>query len=88
MPRQFEIGDDSRIEQAHRVRGDRIRKTGRELFGYRCAADDGILFQNDDRQPSACEICGGRQPVMAAADNRNVKARIGHHEFQRRKFAE
>ena len=47
---QLEIGDDLRIEQAHRVGGDRVAKAGVEFLGHRRAADDVVLLQHDDLQ--------------------------------------
>ena len=74
VPRELEVADDLRIEQAHRVGGDRVAKAGMELLGDGRAADDVVLFEHDDGKTGRGEIGRRRQPVVAAADDRDVVA--------------
>ncbi len=48
---ELEIGDHFRIEQAHRIGGDRIAETGVKLLRHRRAANDIVLLEHDDIEP-------------------------------------
>ena len=47
MAAEFQIADHFRIEQAHRVRRDRVAKSRRERLGHGGAADHVVGFEHD-----------------------------------------
>ena len=55
MAREAEIANYLGIEQAHRVRGDRIAKAGVEFFRHGGAPDDGVLLEHHDLRPAAAK---------------------------------
>ncbi len=72
MRGEVEVGDDLRVEQAADVGGERHAVARPHRFGDRRAAEDVAPFQHDRPQAGARAIRGGDQPVMTAADDRNV----------------
>ena len=72
MLREPQIGDHFRIEQRHRVGGDRIAEARMKLFRDRGAADDMTPLQHDDFQPGHRQIGGADEAVVPATDDDRV----------------
>ncbi len=72
MRSQVKIPDDLRIEQRHRVGGDRVSETRIKFFGHGCAASDVPAFKNDCFQSRAGKISSANQAIMAATDNCDI----------------
>ena len=72
MPRQFEVADDLRAQQADDVGelGEAI--AGKDLLGHRRAADDVAAFQDHHLLAGARQIGAGDQAVVAGADDDRV----------------
>ena len=75
VSREIEVADDLRIEERHRIGGDRISKAGMEFFRRRRAADDRAPLQNGDLQACSGEIGGRGEPVVASANDDDVQHR-------------
>src|SRR5439155_22998363 len=69
---EVEIADDLRPQQRHDVRADRKLESWEDLFGDRGAADDMAPLQHEHFPSRTREIRGGRQTVMAAANDDDV----------------
>ena len=72
MPRQIEVADDLRPQQADDVGKRRELEAGEDLFGDGCTADTGPAFEHEDRFPGAREISRRHQAVMASTDDDDV----------------
>jgi len=69
MPVQFEIGDNFRVKQAHRVGGDRVAEAGMEFLRDRRASDNRATLQELNLEAGAGEIGGADEPVVSAAED-------------------
>ena len=77
MLRQLQLPDDLRAQQAHDVGQDAERVAGDDLVARRGAAQDVALLE-DQRLPAGLrQVGGGRQAVVAPADDHRVVA-LGH----------
>src|SRR5271168_3395381 len=81
MPRQFQVPDDSRVEQRNRVGGHGVAKAGMKFLGYRGSADDRAALEHGHFEAGGRKIRGADQSVVAAADNDDVAQRFSRsHE--------
>ncbi len=78
---QFEVGDDTRVEQAADVRGDRDAISRPHLLGDGGAAEDIAAFEDDRSQSGTRTVRRGDEPVVPATDDRDVE---GFASLQRR----
>lgn len=69
---KFQVGNDLRVEQAHRVGGDRIAETRAKLFGDGGAADHFAALDDLHPQPGHREIGRAGEAVMPRADDDDV----------------
>ena len=81
MAFQLQVGDDHRVEQAHRVGGHRVAEARMKLLGHGRAADHCILFEHDDAQARAGQVGGAGEPVVPGADDGDVVGIVGHVPF-------
>jgi hypothetical protein len=72
VPVQVEVVDHLRIEQAHRVGGDRVAKAGEEFLCDRSTADHGPALDHFDLQAGHAEIGGAGEAVMAGPDHDRI----------------
>ena len=81
VPRQFEVADDLRAQQADDVR-ELAEAIAREDFGgHRGAADDFAPFEHDDLLAGAREVGGRDQAVVAGADDDGVVLIAAGHDY-------
>ena len=69
---QLQVGDNLRIEQAHRVGRHRIAKAGVEFFRHRGAADHLAALDDLHAQSGHRKIGRAGEAVMPRADDDNV----------------
>src|SRR5262245_31325686 len=69
---KVQVADDLRIEQAHRVGGDRVAKSRMKLFRYCRTAHDRSSFEDLDLQPGHAEIGGADEAVVAPANDDHI----------------
>ena len=74
--RELELADDLGAEERDDVRGDAEPKAREDLLGHRRTAEDVAPLEHHDLESCACEVRGGHQPVVAAADDHGV-VRVG-----------
>jgi hypothetical protein len=70
------IGNDLRIEQAHRVSRGRVSETGMKFFRDRSTAHDRSAFEHLDFQSGHAEVGGASQPIVTCTDDDDV---VGLH---------
>lgn len=68
----WEVPDDGGAEEALEVAAAGEFEARDEFFGNGGATDQVATLENSDGEASACEVSGGRQTVMAAADDQSV----------------
>ena len=66
---QFQVADDFRVQQAHRVGVDGIPEARVEFLGDRGATDHRAAFEYLDAQARAGQVAGAGEPVVARADD-------------------
>ncbi|MHC2468786.1 hypothetical protein ACVIHD_007798 [Bradyrhizobium embrapense] len=69
---KLQVGDDLRVEQAHRVGGDRIAEARTKLFGDGGAADHLAAFHDPDLEPGHREIGRAGEAVVPRTDDDDV----------------
>ncbi|MGY2848014.1 hypothetical protein ACVMDN_005268 [Bradyrhizobium sp. USDA 4510] len=69
---KFQVRHDLRIEQAHRVGGDRIAEARAKFFGDRSAADHLAAFHDLHAQPGHREIGRAGEAVVPRTDDDDV----------------
>ena len=69
---QLQIGDDLRVEQAHRVGRDRIAEAGMKFFRHRGAADHLAALDHLDAQSGHRQIGRAGEAIVPRADDDNV----------------
>ena len=69
---QAEVGDDLRLQHRDDVGGAGDALAGPDFLGHAGAAEDRPALEDADAHPGACEVCGGGQAVVAAADDDRV----------------
>ncbi|MGY4226026.1 hypothetical protein ACVMIH_003387 [Bradyrhizobium sp. USDA 4503] len=69
---KFQVRHDLRIEQAHRVGGDRIAEARAKFFGDRGAADHVAAFHDLHAQPGHREIGRAGEAVVPRTDDNDV----------------
>ncbi len=74
---QAQVMNDLRIEQAHRIGGDRIAKAGTKLLGDSRAPDDMPAFEDLNGEARHRQISRAGEAVVAAPDDDDI---IGVHE--------
>ena len=72
VPRQIELADDFRPQQRDDVRADGEAEAGKHFFRHGRAADDVAPLEDEHLPSRAREIRGGRQAVMASANDDGV----------------
>ena len=72
VPRQFEVADDLRPQQADDVGELAEAVAGEDLLGDRGAADDLAPLEHDDLLARARQVGAGDQAVVAGADDDRV----------------
>lgn len=72
MSRQFQFPEDGGAEEAVEVAAAGEPEAGNQLLGHGCSADDVAAFEDGDGEAGACQVGGGDQAVMAAADDQRV----------------
>src|SRR5262249_31843068 len=80
MARQIEVADDLGPEQRHDVGADGKAEAGKHFFGDGGAAEDVAPLEDQHLAPGAREMAGGRQSVVAAADDNRVVAHARNSE--------
>ena len=73
---QLQVGDDLRVEQAHRVGRDRIAEAGTKFFRHRGAADHLAALDDPNAQSGHRQIGRAGEAVVPRADNDNFG--LGH----------
>lgn len=68
----WELPDDGGAEEALEVAAAGEFEARDQFFGNCGAADQVTALENSDGEASACEVRGGRQAVMASADDQSV----------------
>ena len=81
VPREVEVADDLRPQQAHDVREHREREAGEDLLAHRRPADPLAALEDDDALAGTREVRGRDEAVVAAADDDRVVARA-HARFR------
>ena len=69
---QLQVGDDLRVEQAHRVGRDRIAEAGVKFFRHRGAADHLAALDDFYAQSGHREISRAGEAIVPRADDDNV----------------
>ncbi len=69
---QAQVADDLLVQQAHGIAGGRVTETRMEFFGDGGAARDATALKDPDFQPTARQVAGTGQAVVAGADDGDV----------------
>src|SRR5579872_6029272 len=70
---QLEVLDDALLQQAGQVRSGGNMIAGPDFFGDGASAGKLATLEQQDAPPSASQVCRCHQPVVAGADDDDVK---------------
>ncbi len=70
---KLEVADDRRVQERDGVGGDRIAEAGMKLLGDRRPADLRAALEHRHFEAGHCEIGGGDEAVVTAADDDDVR---------------
>ena len=79
VPRQIEVADDARTQQAHHVRADAEAEALVDLFAHRDTAHLVAALEHQNVESRASEISAAHQAVVPAADDHRVPG-LAHRE--------
>src|SRR4029079_8231361 len=78
VPRQLELADDLRPQQAHHVRRNREAEPWDDLLGHGGPAATVRRLEAEGARAAACERGGRDKPIVATADHDGVVLATGH----------